>query len=181
MTKSILAVILLALASTVQAKLYMEMSVEEGGDTLASASSYSINAGSGVKFALGVQNKLGEYGESLSLSLGRLSDLIDAYDGIDGKAKISTYTFDAIYSIQRARHRFGFGGSYHVDPIYSENIAGSAPLEIDFDNALGLMLQYSHAWDSGFQIGVRYTRMDYKASGLSLNADSYGIFISNGF
>jgi hypothetical protein len=123
MTKSILTVILLTLASTVQAKLYMEMSLEEGGDTLASAPSYFINAGSGVKFAFGVQNKVGEYGESLSLSLGRLSDLIDAYDGIDGKAKISTYTFDAIYSNQRARHRFGFGGSFHLDPVNHENIS----------------------------------------------------------
>jgi len=180
MTKIIITVILLTLASTAQAELYMEMSVEAGGDTLASSPSYSINAGGGVKIALGVQKQLGENGESLSLALGSLSDVLEAPNG---KVKTSTLSFDAIYSIRRGGHRFGFGGSYHLSPTYQEDIAGSSPLKIDFDDALGLILQYSYARKPGpgFQVGVRYTQMEYKANGLSLDASSYGIFISNGF
>jgi hypothetical protein len=183
MIKTIITVILLVLSQSAQAELYMELSVENGGDALISSPSYSVNAGSGVKLAIGVQKVVGEEGETLSLSLGRMSDFIDANDGIDGKAEINTHTVDAIYSIRRGHHRFGFGGSYHIGPIYEENIAGLPPVEIKFDDALGLILQYSYAWQPGpgFQIGARYTLMDYKASGLSLNADSYGIFISNGF
>ncbi len=180
MTKIIITVILLTLASTAQAELYMEMSVEEGGDTLASSPSYSVNAGSGLKLAFGIQNIVGEYGESLSLSLGQLTDFLDAYDGI---VETSTITLEAIYSIPRGNHRFGFGGSFHIGPTYEEDIAGSPPLKIDFDDALGLILQYSYARKPGpgFQVGVRYTQMEYKANGLSLDASSFGIFISNGF
>lgn len=183
MTKFIIAVIFLTLASTAKAELYMEMSVEEGGDTLASSSSYSVNAGSGLKLALGVQIVVGEYGESLLVSLGKLTDFLDAEHGIDGKVKTSTLTLDAIYTIRRGHHRFGYGGSFHIGPTYEEDIAGSPPLKIKFDDALGLILQYSYARKSGpgFQVGVRYTKMEYKANGVSIDASNYGIFISNGF
>lgn len=97
MTRLIVSVILLALASTAQAEIYYELGIEGGGDTLiGTVSGQDIKAGGGVKFALGVQNEVGENGKSLSLSLGYLFDNIEASDGT---AEISTFTFDAIYSI----------------------------------------------------------------------------------
>lgn len=178
MTKLIVSAILLTLASTVQAKPYFELSIEGGGETLISSSDYFLSAGGGFKFALGVQNEVGEYGESLSLSLGYLFDDMEASNGT---AEISTLTLDAIYSIQMDNHRFGAGGSYHIGPTYKDEIAGFSPLKIDFDNALGLVLQYSYTIRPGFQIGVRITEMDYEVNNLSLDASSFGIFLSNGF
>ncbi len=78
-------------------------------------------------------------------------------------------------------HRFGIGASYHIGPTYKDDIVGLAPLKIDFDDALGLILQYSYAVSSGFQIGARFTQMDYEANGASLDASSFGIILSNGF
>lgn len=47
----------------------MNLGIERGGDTLiGTVSGQDINAGGGVKFALGVQNEVGENGKSLSLS-----------------------------------------------------------------------------------------------------------------
>ena len=169
----------LLLSSNAYAELYFELDLEGGGDTLAGTTTgQNINVGGGIKIALGIQNEIGENGESLSLSLGYLFDNIDAFNGT---AEIDAFTFDAIYSIRREPHRFGIGGSYHLGPTYEDNILGSSPLKIEFDDTFGLILQYSYSINSGFQIGARLTSMDYKVSGLSLDAGSFGIFLSNGF
>lgn len=157
----------------------MEVGFQGGGDTLISTTSgEGLYTAGGFKFAIGVQNKVGKNGETLSFSLGSLSEEIDTPNGT---AEISTLNLDAIYSYRIFNHRFGFGASYHIDPTYSNNIVGTPPSKIDFDDALGLILQYSYVLNSRFQISTRYTLMDYEASGLSLDASSFGIFISNGF
>ena len=148
MTRYIVSVILLTLASTAQAELYLELGYEIGGDTLISTTSGAdINAGGGVNYVIGIQNKVGENGKSLSLSLGYM---IQSMDASNGTAGISTRTFDAIYSIPKDIHRFDIGASYHSSPTYKDNIAGLSPLKIEFDNAWGLILQYSFARNPGF-------------------------------
>ena len=179
MERFIVSVILLTLASSAQAKAYFELGVEGGGDNLISTSSGAgIKVGGGFKIALGVQRKVGENGKSLSLSLGCLFDEFVASNGI---AEISTPTLDAIYSIHRGDHRFGIGASYHVGPTYKDDIAGFSPLKIEFEDAMGLILQYSYVGSLGLQGGFRFTQMDYEVNGISLDADSFGIFLSNGF
>ncbi len=179
MTKFIVTAILLTLASNAQAELYLELGYEGGGDTLISTTlGDDINAGGGINYVFGVQNEVGEKGKSWSLGLGYM---IQSMDASNGTAEISTLTVDAIYSIPVDRHRFGIGASYHIGPTYKDKIAGFSPLTIDFDNALGLVLQYSYAYSPRFQIGARITEMDYEVNGLSLDAGSFGIFISNGF
>ena len=183
MIKFIFAVFLL-LSSNTYAAMYFELGLESGGDTIiGSTIGENISAGSGVKFAGGIQNQIGVNGELLSLSLGYLFDNINAFNG---SAEISTLTFDAIYSFQRDRHRFGVGGSYHIGPTYEDNIFPA--WKINFDDSLGLILQYSYSMYNGLQIGARLTNMDYKVRssnavpvGLTLDAGSFGIFLSNGF
>lgn len=177
--KFVVTAILLTLASAARAELYMEVGFQGGGDTLISMNSgEGLYTGGGFKFAIGVQNKVGKNGETLSFSLGNLSEEIDSSNGT---AEISTLSLDAIYSYRVINHRFGFGASYHIDPTYSNNIGGIPPSKIDFDDALGLILQYSYVRNSRFQIITRYTVMNYEASGISLDASSFGIFLSNGF
>jgi hypothetical protein len=178
MNKFIVTVILLALASTAQADLYLELGYEGGGDTIISTTAGGdVNAGGGINYVIGIQNEVGENGKSLSLALGYM---IQSMDASNGTAEISTLTFDAIYSIPVDVHRFGIGASYHIGPTYKDNIAGFSPLKIDFDNALGLVLQYSYAFSRRFQIGARITKMDYEVDDFSLDASSFGVFISNG-
>ena len=171
--------IFLLLSSNAHAELYIELGFEGGGDTLIGTFlGDTINAGGGAKLSFGVQNQVGENGESLSLSLGYL---FDNFDAIDGTAEIDVFTFDAIYSIQKDAHRFGIGGSYHMGPTYQVDQLGFSPLTIDFDDAFGLILQYSYELSLGFQFGARFTQMDYEVSGTSLDAGSFGVFLSYGF
>lgn len=182
MTRLIITVILFTLTSAPRAEPYFELGVDFGGDTLISTNdntfTYKLTAGGGLKFALGVKNEVGENGELLSLSLGYSYENLDASNGT---AKISTPSVDAIYSIKRNDHRFGIGASYHIGPTYKENFSGFSPVKIDFDNALGLILQYVNGADSGFQYVARITLMDYEVNGVSIDADSFGIFVSHGF
>lgn len=178
MIKLLLPVILL-LSSNAYAELYFELAIEGGGETLVETTSVDeINAGSGIKFAAGVQNVISEDGRTLSLSLGYLFDSIDARNGT---ADFDTLTFDAIYSIPSVNHRFGFGLSYHIGPTYKDDVDGFARFKADFDDALGFALQYGYALGSGFQLGARYTLMDYEINNVTVDADSFGIFLSNGF
>jgi hypothetical protein len=175
----ILLLFLLLLSSTAEADLYFELSVEGGGDTLiGSSSGEDINAGGGIKFAGGVQNEVSDTGNILSFSVGYLFDSIDA---VNGSAEIDTMTFDAIYTVHRGDHRFGIGGSYHIGPTYEDDIAGFAPLKIEFDDAIGMLFQYGYSVSHNFQVGARLTRMSYELNGSSIDADSFGVFISNGF
>jgi hypothetical protein len=166
--------------SVAQADLYLELGVEGGGDTLiGTTSGEDISAGGGVKFAGGFQTRLGEDdSHSIRLVLGYLTDSVDAYNG---SADISTVTFDALYLFNSGPHSFGVGPTYHINPEYSDHIDGYAPLKIEFDNALGIMFQYGYKVLPNFEIGARVTNIDYTVNSVTLDAGSFGIYISNGF
>jgi hypothetical protein len=180
MHKLIIAVILLTLASSAQAEVYFELGIEGGGVPIVTTDRGDINPGGGFKIAMGVQNGVGENGDKLSIALGYI------FDGVGETSfwyepspyEFSTITLDAIYTIGIDSHRFGIGGSYHIGPTINDNVLSSA---LDFDDALGLILQYSYTFADRFQIGARLTSMDYKVSGLTADASSFGIFLSNGF
>lgn len=179
MKKIIVSVFLIALVSTAWADLYLEIGYESGGETLISdTAGYDISAGGGLNYVVGIQSEIGEHGDSLSLALGYMTESIS---GSNGTAEITSFTIDAIYSAPVKRHRFGAGASYHLDPTYKDDIDGFPSLKIEFDDTLGLVLQYSYAMRPRFLIGARFTDMDYEVNGVSLGADSIGIFLSNGF
>ncbi len=177
MTRFIVTIILLTLVSTAQAEFYMEVGIESGGGAIVVPNPGGINAGSGFKLALGTQNVVGENGERLTIALGYM--FADSGDGVlfseVSSYDFSTMTLDAIYTIGNDPHRFGIGGTYHIGPSYSDNVL---PSTLDFDDALGLILQYTYTHNDGLQIGARLTSMDYEVSGSSVDASSFGIFLS---
>ena len=182
---------LLSLPGTAHSEVYLEIVVEGGGETFATATSinddYSedLNIGGGGKIAAGVQYIVGENDNgSISLALGFLSDSINASNG---GADFSVTTFDAIYHHHLERHRFGIGTSYHIGPNYQEDIDGLNRTDIEFDDSLGLILQYGYKMKPGYfvffpvpalTIGLRHTEMDYQAHGNSYEASSTGLFVS---
>ena len=165
--------------------VYLEFSIEGGGDTLISAEgdndyfgSYDqdLNAGGGGKLAIGIHNIFGENNDrSLFLSLGYLSDSIDASNG---DAEIDAVTFDAIYGFHFDSHRLGIGASYHIGPEYEEDLDGFPSFSVEFDDALGAVIQYTYAYTPAFQFGVRYTEMDYEVDSFTLDASSIGLLIA---
>jgi len=89
----------LLFSATSRADLYLEASLESGGDTLARSSlGDELNAGGGIKLAIGTQNWLDDAGSSaLRLSVGYLWDDVS---GSNGSAELEALTFDALYLIR---------------------------------------------------------------------------------
>ncbi len=173
--------ILLWLATTAaQAELYFELGLESGGDELVlTDSGETLNSGGGFKLAAGTQNPLNDDGStSLRLVLGYLFDSIDASNG---KADIDTVTFDALVLMDSGPHRLGFGPTLHFAPRYRDDVDGFAPVDIEFDDAVGITVQYAYRFIEGLEIGLRLTDLEYENASTRLDAGSFGVYLSNGF
>jgi len=171
----------------VNAGIYFELSAERGGETYASAersvtyieeftTDDEVNLGGGLKIALGIENALGENkNKALSFSLGFIRRRLDASNG---DADFDVVTFDSIYSWINQKHQFGVGATFHLGPEFKSDIDGFTPVRIEFDDALGLILQYRFELTPGFHIGVRLTEMDYETDGISDDASSIGLYFA---
>ena len=187
MTKSIVLLFFILLPVTVNAELYFEFGIEEGGDTLISSEGQyyyggshdyekDLNVGGGLKIAVGIHNMLCENNDrSLSVAIGYLQDDIDASNG---DAEYDTVTFDAIYGFHFDSHRLGVGASYHIGPEFKADVDGFPSVRAEFDDALGLIIQYSYAFKPSLHLGLRLTEMDYEVNDVTLDAGSIGIFFA---
>ena len=174
----LLALLAMMAANSASAELYLEAGFEGGGDELAFTTiGDSISAGGGIKLAIGVQNPIVEGASSFRLAVGYMFDSVDA---INGSADINTLTLDGLYIVNTGPHAFGVGATMHMGPEYSDNLNGFSKV-IDFDDAVGLMLQYGFRFSRGLEVGVRYTDITYEVNGFELDAGSVGLFISNAF
>lgn len=166
--------------STANADLYAELGFEGGGDEIIGTNTGDeINAGGGIKLSLGIQNPVNETNTSaIRLSVGYLFDSIDA---ANGDADFETLTFDAMYIMNSGPHSIGVGATMHMSPEYKDRIAGFAPLTLEFDDAVGFVLQYGYHITPGFEIGARLSDIDYEVGATTVDAGSFGIYLSNGF
>jgi len=162
-----------------RAGIYLELGFDSGGDTLANTSLEDLRAGGGIKVAVGLQRYIGGFDDvGLIFSLGYLFDEIQADNG---EAEIYALVAEFIYFREFGPHRLGIGASYHVNPRYKQDIDGFTPLDVDFDNALGLVGRYGYVVNKSVEFGFRYTLIDYEANATSLDANSAGFFISSSF
>jgi len=147
--KPALMFILLQLCfNTVSADLYLEAAAETGGSELITTNSTdSITAGGGVKVAIGTQNSINpDESAAIRLSLGYLFDSIVASNG---EADFSAITFDALYIINTGAHSVGVGGTMHISPEYTDHVYGYRPERIVYEDAVGLLFQYSYQFVPG--------------------------------
>lgn len=169
---------LFALTSA-HADLFFEISVDGGGDMIVTTNLGDINAGGGVKFSGGLQDFIKD-NLNYRISLGYLSSSINA---TNGDLDLKTITFDGglVYIVEK--HRFGSGLSYHLSPEYSEDVEGYTSFDTKFENAFGMTFEYAYSPNDEINFGIRYTLMDYVNDELSIDfdANSVGIFLSNGF
>jgi len=177
------ALIILLAASTVSfpvhAGLYLELDYEFGGDTLAGTDLEDLDAGSGYKIAVGLQRFIGGFDDvGLIFSLGYLFNWLEASNG---DADTDAVVAEFLYFRDFGQQRLGVGGSYHMNPRYRDDLDGFSKTRIDFDNALGLVVRYSYVIDKSLEFGIRYTSMDYEADGVSIDADSLGLYISTAY
>ena len=162
-----------------QADLYMELALGGGGDELASTTTGdSINAGGGIHFAIGAQNVLGDGSTAIRFAAGYLFDTLDA---VDGSADSSAITLDGMYLINNGPHTFGVGATMHMSPEYTQTGGGYADVDIQFDDAIGPVIEYQYTFSNNLGIGFRFTDLTYQSGNIKLDASSFGMFLSTGF
>ena len=132
--------------------------------------------GSGLHLAVGFRSLIGDNkSETLSLALGYLWES-------RFEEETSATTLESIYTQHYGLHRVGIGLSYHLDPKYEEEISDSNKVQLDFDDALGIVFKYGYLIrQPDWQLGVRYSIMDYKIDSEDVDASSLGVYVSKSF
>jgi len=176
---ALLVICLLALPRVSMAEVYTEFAVIGGGETMASTIVDELYLAGGLRFAAGVQHAIG--GSDRNELLFTLGYLWDDLSASNGRAEFDVVVLDFVYQRRNGPHRFGYGGSYHVSPEYSDKVDGFAPFRLDFDDALGFTGRYSYTFNNVFMVGGVLSIMDYEANGESFDANSLGIFIASYF
>ncbi len=157
----------------------MELGYDGGDGTIVKTPLDDLGAGGGFKVAFGWQQYIGGFEDvGLIFSLGYLFNEIEASNG---EEETRALVGEALYFREFGPYRLSIGGSYHMNPRYRDSIDGFAPTRIDFDDALGLVVRCGYVIDKTFEVGVRYTFIDYEANGKNFNADSLGFYVSSNF
>ena len=159
-----------------------------GGDDIfdvefTDGSSESIEAGGLFNAKAGIQYYFSDAPASL---LGTVGYHFDSVSAQNGDATFSRFPIDLTAFYHFEEHRIGLGGSLHtgteLDIDFDPSVLGFGATNgtIDFDDALGLVLEYGYRFkNSGATIAVRAVQIDYKAStanAAKISGDHIGLY-----
>jgi hypothetical protein len=171
-------------ASTANTDLLLSFGVTYGGDKLATISykhgdDVDIHAGGLVLFGIGVLHQFGNNWEAQA----SVNYHFDRANARNGDATFDRIPLDFLGFYRVGAHRFGGGVTYHLNPKFDSDFdfAGGDGT-VDFDNAVGAVIEYDYFFNESVSLGVRYTNIKYKSADISDDIDgSYGGLMLNGY
>jgi hypothetical protein len=148
-----------------EVKPFLKAGIDLGGDRIVDVgftdgSRDSIKANEGFYFGGGasIVNDAGTIEVELSLSYKTA-----AVTGDNGDVDFGRFPLEALVFYRLEKFRLGGGLTYHVDPkLDGSGILSS--VNLDFDNALGLVVQGDYRFGEHVTLGLRYTSIKYEAS-----------------
>ena len=154
---------------------------DTGGDTLVAAvftdgSTETIKANEGFHIGGGVSIVPASSNLEIEVSLSYKFQFITAANGdIDW----TRMPLDALVFYRFPKVRLGGGLTYHLNPkLKGSGVVGG--LNIKFDDALGYVLQADYRITQTIAAGVRFTSVEYEASGAAATAKSNGLGVTFG-
>lgn len=183
MTRSLVTRPLLALALTVpvashamDVRPFLKAGYDFGGDTLVTAvftdgSSDTIKANEGLYIGGGASIVTDSKRMEIELSLAYKFSIVSADNG---DIEFTRLPLEALAFYRWDKVRLGGGLTYHINPEL-EGSGIATPLDVQFDDALGFVLQADYRLTDRMAIGLRYTNLKYEASGSSASAKSDGL------
>lgn len=105
-----------------------------------------------------------------------LSYKIDDITASNGDVTWSRWPLEALVFYRTPKVRVGGGITYHLNPDLTGSGVASG-LNVNFKNSLGLVAQADWRVSKSFNLGLRYTAMDYELEGPSTSVKSNGIGI----
>jgi len=145
-----------------------------GGDTLVETTGGDLDAGGLLYIGAGIMIEPEGSNMAFQATLGYKWDTID-FDIPSGDSTISSNPLEFIAFFKSDDFRLGAGIAYHMNPEWEFCIDGSGCLVADFDNATGFIIEADFQSVKTFSFGVRFTSIDYKTDGLTVNANSIGL------
>lgn len=179
MFRVLLAVILIGVATPSSARLFGQLGLHIGGDTIAGATivgggSDEVKAGQLLSGALGLEGYLTE-SILMKASIGLKMDFISASNGditfIRVPAELLAFYVGESISL-------GVGVTQHLGPTL-EGDGVAAAVNADFDDATGFIVQLDYPLNEKGYLAFRYTSINYNVVGSSVDIDgsSIGIII----
>lgn len=158
--------------------IFLQGGLHTGGDDLVTATftngdTEKLKGGGLFSFSAGLGSDVAENLEA-RLMAGVKFDTIEADNG---DAKFVRYPIEALLMYKSGEKVYVGGGlSYHLNPsISGSGLAGG--LNIDFDNALGLVVELDYMLSNGGYLGVKLTSIDYEVNGQSASGNSIGAIL----
>lgn len=111
----------------------------------------------------------------------------DQANGSNGSIAFTRVPLDVVASFASGRHRIGVGPTVHFSPTFTcdAGICFTTKVETKFDTAIGGIAQYAYGFpvgrNSGFELAVRFTAIEYKRSGGSMDGNGGGILVGAWF
>lgn len=167
--------LLLSSASAFANAPFFSAAIEAGGDTLASLTDGTeLTAGGDFYLALGYESTIPSMSNlSVLASLGWKYGSLTASDG---DASIVRFPLEMlIQSTLNEKIKLAAGITYHLAPSYDETSPGIASLTLDFDNAIGFVIQGAYGLSKQSSLGLRFTAIDYTINSVSLNGTSFNV------
>jgi hypothetical protein len=163
-----------------------------GGDKLASVSGdydEDLRAGQLLNLGIGFDFDLNP-AKTLLLRAG-INYKFDSIDADNGEADFDRWPLDLILVSRQGNVALGAGLTYHLSPSYEATVNGFST-EVDFDDALGFLLQAGFMVTPTLELGGRVTLIEYEPSQPTVmfpsltpvdkvDGDSIGIYVSVGF
>jgi hypothetical protein len=163
--------------------LVLTLGIGTGGDKLAEVEydhgdDGDVRAGGLILAGVGINHQFGNNWELQAT----LNYLFDGADADNGDVSFARWPIDVLAFYRTGNHRFGGGLTYHMNPKFDIDIDYYVDDSIDFDDALGFVVEYDYFFTNNFSVGVRGTLIDYEASDYSdeISGNSIGV-VANGY
>jgi len=186
--KAVLGSVLMVIAAVPLASLAAEVrpvfkaGYDTGGDTIVTAvftngSTKSIKANEGIYFGGGASFLLDSKDIEIETTLSIKYTSITASNG---DVTWTRFPLEALVFYRAPKFRVGGGLTYHLSPKLSgSGVAGG--LNVNVDDALGVVLQGDWLITQKISVGLRYTNLSYKANGVKANSDGVGVIFGMRF
>jgi hypothetical protein len=137
----------------------------------------SVHAGSGVGFGAGVNYQLLPQVKA-EVTLNYLSDSVsgDTAGGDSIEIDFTRYPVDVMGFYQHQKHSVGAGLTYHMSPSLS-----SGSDNVDFDAALGSILEYRYFFTPQFSVDLKMVNIDYEFKQVTFDGSSFGLGVAGYF
>ena len=171
-------------AADIGTHLVLTGGIGTGGDELAEVEydhgdDGEVRAGGLVLLGVGIDHQFGNNWEVQAT----VNYLFDGADADNGDVFFSRWPLDLLAFYRNGNHRFGGGLTYHLNPEFEVDLDYVPERTIDFDDALGFVLEYDYFIMPQLSVGVRGTLIDYEASDFDdeVSGNSIGVVVNGYF